>query len=170
MKSRRLNIHNRRQFSLLPPANEKAGHEDLINSLRHYSLPIVLVGGSSPKEGRVEINHEGRHGTVCNDGWDDKDAFVVCTMLGYKNGTALHGIQNFGPGVGEILLDDVECKGNETNILDCKHSGLGISNCFHEEDAAVRCDDFVSNFDQGFDASKIIYDTSDLEGAFGPFD
>ena len=24
MKSRRLNIHNRRQFSLLPPANEKA--------------------------------------------------------------------------------------------------------------------------------------------------
>ena len=70
-----------------------------------------------------------------------------------KNGTALNGIQNFGPGVGEILLDDMDCNGNETNILDCKHSGLGTSNCLHEEDAAVRFYDFVSNFDQGFDAS-----------------
>ena len=40
---------------------------------------------------------------------------------------------------GPILLDNVQCVGTETDVLDCPHNELGIHNCLHSEDAGVVC-------------------------------
>ena len=47
----------------------------------------------------------------------------------------------FGEGTGEILLDDVNCRGTEASLLDCKHSEWGVHNCEHYEDVAITCVD-----------------------------
>ena len=45
----------------------------------------------------------------------------------------------YGPGEGEIVLDNVDCTGNELSLFNCSHAGLGNHNCDHYEDAAVVC-------------------------------
>ena len=45
---------------------------------------IRLVGGVSASEGRVEVNVEGTWVSVCDNGWDDDNAAVVCRQLGYN--------------------------------------------------------------------------------------
>ena len=102
---------------------------------------VQLVNGSNAREGRVEVTYGGRQVTVCDDDWDNDNAKVVCKMLGYSGGKALigRGAHSFGEGTGEILLDNVECTGNEQSLFDCKHRGIGVEDCSHVEDAEVKC-------------------------------
>ena len=61
--------------------------------------PIRLVNGLAPSEGRVEIQHNGQWGTICDLQWDSNDAqvcssastcarcvwsYVCCWVYGYK--------------------------------------------------------------------------------------
>jgi hypothetical protein len=41
------------------------------------------MGGENELEGRVEICYNGVRGTVCDRGWDKRDATVICKQLGF---------------------------------------------------------------------------------------
>ena len=46
---------------------------------------VRLQDGVSSSNGRVEFCQYRTWGTVCNEGWDDNDARVVCRQLGYSD-------------------------------------------------------------------------------------
>ncbi|XP_078659644.1 uncharacterized protein LOC144904557 [Branchiostoma floridae x Branchiostoma belcheri] len=100
---------------------------------------IRLVGGSFASEGRVEVRRNGQWGTICDDAWDINDAHVVCRMLGYTDAQEYRTQASFGPGSGNIWMDNVMCSGNEESLADCPHNGWGTHNCGHHEDAGVVC-------------------------------
>ncbi|XP_072439564.1 neurotrypsin isoform X2 [Chiloscyllium punctatum] len=105
--------------------------------------PIRLVGGKEDTEGRLEVFHGGEWGTVCDDHWDDLDAEVVCRQLGLSGTAKSWMSSHFGHGSGVILLDDVECTGNELHLDECKKSNWGQHNCEHAEDAGVSCNPYA---------------------------
>lgn len=44
-------------------------------------LQVRLVGGPVPHEGRLEIYHDGKWGTVCSDDFSEKAASLACRHL-----------------------------------------------------------------------------------------
>ncbi|KAG9264060.1 hypothetical protein AMEX_G22294, partial [Astyanax mexicanus] len=97
---------------------------------------VICAGRCS---GRVEIYYNGQWGTVCDDDWGMEDAEVVCSQMACGKATSIHNQAHFGQGSGPILLDNVGCSGTEITLTSCSHSGLGINNCNHGEDAGVVC-------------------------------
>ena len=115
----------------------------MVNFCIHHLIvengDVQLVNGGSANRGRVEIYYNGAWYTVCDDYWSGYDATVVCRQLGYTGYSSVYSSAYFGQGSGGILLDDLICTSRESNLLKCTHSGIGIHNCGHNEDAGVTC-------------------------------
>ena len=100
-------------------------------------------------------------GTVCDDAWGSSDATVVCRQLGYltegkryvyegslmfHSGTVFmptdavaFSYAHFGAGSGPIHLNNVDCSGSETNLINCSQNSLFYCHSGHSADAGVRC-------------------------------
>ena len=99
-----------------------------------------LVTVTNQWEGRVEILYNNTWGTVCDDGWDDIDATVVCKQLGYLDGIAkIEAFFGFGDMSAPIWRDEAACTGSELRVQDCAGNAWGVHDCGHGEDAGVVC-------------------------------
>ena len=88
----------------------------------------------------MEVNYNGEWGTVCDDGWEDTDAGVVCRQFGFGLSGKAIGSAGFGQGSGPIWLDSVMCTGNESTLASCGHLGVGVTkDCSHLKDSSVIC-------------------------------
>ena len=81
--------------------------------------PVRLAGGPDHTQGRVEINYDEMWGTVCGNSWTMKDANVLCRSLGYYNAESAVSDSEFGAGELSLILDSVNCLGDEKFIQVC---------------------------------------------------
>ena len=122
---------------------------------------VRLVGGSNPLEGRLEVCFFNQWGTICSGSSGQSEAGVICSQLGYARTGTYISIQDhnyvivetttflstgatplvatdfFGRGDGPIVGNNVMCRGDEDQIIDCIFDRN--HNCGHENDVAVRC-------------------------------
>ena len=79
-------------------------------------------------------------GGICDDGFKLEEAHVICREAGYPMGAQLVFIgAQFGKGTGQILLDELECKGNETSVLECEFDPWTKTDCNDHEWVGVSC-------------------------------
>ncbi|XP_016302878.1 deleted in malignant brain tumors 1 protein [Sinocyclocheilus anshuiensis] len=114
------------------------GHEKDAGVICKGESLVKLVNGTNSCSGRVEVFFDGRWGTVCDDGWDQSDAAVVCRELGCGNVIEAKNAAYFGQGSGLVWLSDLQCASYST-LRNCNSNGWGQNSCGHEKDAGVAC-------------------------------
>ncbi|KAL6460145.1 hypothetical protein MHYP_G00319040 [Metynnis hypsauchen] len=107
------------------------------SDVRLVCTGVRLVGGSRCS-GRVEVLHGKTWSTVCDAGFDQQDAEVVCRELGCGLPVEVLGAAAFGRGKGQVWSEELHCRGNESQIHFCPSSSLK-HNCTHDSEVGLVC-------------------------------
>nr|XP_055046847.1 LOW QUALITY PROTEIN: deleted in malignant brain tumors 1 protein [Misgurnus anguillicaudatus] len=102
-----------------------------------------LVNGSHLCSGRVELVHGKTWGTVCDAVFDDQDAEVVCRELNCGVPVQLLGADTFGKGEGQVWTQEIQCRGDESQIYFCPHQSSNKNNCSHDNDLIFFCSGYT---------------------------
>lgn len=65
---------------------------------------------------------------------------MVCQQLDCGKALSVHDDAYFGEGYGPIWMDEVDCSGDESSIIECSHNGFANQDCYHDEDVGVICE------------------------------
>ncbi|XP_068245938.1 neurotrypsin-like isoform X2 [Palaemon carinicauda] len=122
--------------------DENCFHSEDAGVFCHYgTLSVQLVDGATQSSGRVEVRSSTlpSSASICDTGFDDLDAQVICRMLGY-DGTNAIALRDsyFGQPNGEVWNIILDCIGNENTIQDCRIR-IADSPCTQRQTASVSC-------------------------------
>lgn len=74
---------------------------------------------------------------MCDDKFGNIDASVACKSMGNIGGELITSADT-PDGTGQIWIDQLNCSGTETSILDCPMN-LRKSTCQHTDDIGITC-------------------------------
>ncbi|BES98492.1 Scavenger receptor cysteine-rich domain [Nesidiocoris tenuis] len=116
-----------------------------ISALPTSQPTVRLIGGASSYEGTLQVFIDNQWGTVCNYGWNQKAASLVCNQLGLilnPNDWLLYRSDIPHSGTNDpILLTNVDCTDEHYNIAECRAQKFpDFENaCTHLQDVLMRC-------------------------------
>ncbi|XP_077090784.1 scavenger receptor cysteine-rich type 1 protein M130-like isoform X2 [Siphateles boraxobius] len=101
----------------------------------------VRLLGASRCSGRLEILDDQLWVSVCDAAFDQQDAEVVCRELDCGAPVQVLGEHAFGKGDAQMWTQEIQCRGNESQIHLCPTSPLDENNCSHEHSIGLLCTD-----------------------------
>ncbi|XP_073693843.1 scavenger receptor cysteine-rich type 1 protein M130-like [Garra rufa] len=104
---------------------------------------VRLVGGSRCS-GRLEILHDQTWMSVCDAAFDQQDAEVVCRELDCGAPVQVLGAAAFGKGDAQMWTQEIQCRGNESQIHLCPTSLPHKYSCSPDNDVGLVCADSVN--------------------------
>ncbi|XP_026096363.1 scavenger receptor cysteine-rich type 1 protein M130-like [Carassius auratus] len=104
---------------------------------------LRLVDGLHLCSGRVEMFRTEGWGSVCDAVFDQQDAEVVCKQLDCGAPVQVLGAAAFGKGKGRVWSEEIQCRGNESQIDICSRSSSQKYNCSHDNDVGVICSGYT---------------------------
>uniref|UniRef100_A0AAY5F0E5 SRCR domain-containing protein n=1 Tax=Electrophorus electricus TaxID=8005 RepID=A0AAY5F0E5_ELEEL len=108
-------------------------------SIPHTNILGVRLVGGPHCAGRVEVIHGKTWTTVCDADFDQQDAEVVCRELGCGPPVEVLGAAAFGRGEGQLWTEELQCRGNESDIYACPTSSTVKHDCSHDSDVGLVC-------------------------------
>ncbi|MGH0148385.1 UNVERIFIED_CONTAM: hypothetical protein FKN15_037477, partial [Acipenser sinensis] len=106
---------------------------------KEIGFDIRLINGSNNCSGRVELYFEGQRRRMCDDGWDNATAHVVCKQLGCGYAVSPQEGALFGEGTDPSWLLGVSCTGRESSLERCLSGQNGIQECTDGSAVSVIC-------------------------------
>ena len=121
-----------------------------------YKEPLRLVDAhhpshSNPSQGRIEVCHDNRWGTVCNShvsgskNFTKVDAEVACFQLGFAGSVTTHPTHQCQKETcatsGDSWMHDVVCTGEEEYLTNCSFARPDEDECSisHTDDVIISC-------------------------------
>uniref|UniRef100_A0A673KPA6 Si:ch211-161n3.4 n=1 Tax=Sinocyclocheilus rhinocerous TaxID=307959 RepID=A0A673KPA6_9TELE len=100
--------------------------------------PSRLAAGSHLCSGRLEILHDQTWMSVCDAAFDQQDAEVVCRELDCGAPVQVLGAAAFGKGDTQMWTQEIQCRGNESQISFCSISSHR-HNCSSDNNVGLKC-------------------------------
>ena len=88
--------------------------------------------------------HNLQEGTVCDDGFNDISATVICREMGYKHGISYTWGTDYGITAWDIqesypiVLDDINCTDPDLTFSNCSYDSPDTRD-YHWEDVFLYC-------------------------------
>ena len=90
--------------------------------------------------GRVELCVAGTFGSICDNGWGNMDASVVCRQLGFSpNGAIALPGYIFGTNSPSVRDGEYGCVGSEDKLANCSHQPAATCHSQSYVGAGVVC-------------------------------
>ncbi|GAB1605409.1 protein bark beetle-like [Argonauta hians] len=117
--------------------------DDYDTVVENMTFPIRLADGSNDKEGRLEVDVDGEWGTVCNNGWTERNSVVACNQLGLVYNPLSSEVQQkvTAPATAPIARNWVSCTEDDTDLTSClADTGQPQPiDCTHKQDVFLHC-------------------------------
>lgn len=115
----------------------------VVASLAESDIPtemsVSLINGRIKSEGIVRVRHNATWWTICDFQWDEREASIVCRMLGYSGGKVVPR-STFRRDYSPMLWGEVRCEGPEQTLTSCWRRPQSRWPCNVGNQAAVSCD------------------------------
>ncbi|KAL0148682.1 hypothetical protein M9458_056009, partial [Cirrhinus mrigala] len=123
-----------------------------------------LVDGPHLCSGRLEMLLDRTWMSVCDAAFDQQDAEVVCRELDCGVPVQVLGAAAFGKGDTQMWTQEIQCRGNESQIHLCPRSSSQKRGCSYNNDVGVICSAKLSVVCPGYTDLRLVNGSDSCSG------